>query len=104
MQRYQENDTGIPIRVTVTLDGAPVDISSATTRQILIKRIAPVGALKTFTATLPGGGTDGVLQYVTQTGDLSPTGRYQIQARLALGGSYDYRTDVGEFEIAGNLS
>lgn len=101
MQRYQENDVGKDIEIVIMEDGAAKDISTSTTRTIYI-RDTTTGAVKPFVATMPNGGVDGLISYTPIAGDLSPPGRWSIQARI-VGPGYDYGTDVGQFEIAPNL-
>lgn len=100
---FQEGDFGRPIRVRVTEDGAPVDVSSATTRQIILRRLAPSGTTtRTLTATFTTDGTDGLLQATPDANTiLTPTGPWEIQARVA-GTGFDYRTEWGAFQVKGN--
>lgn len=102
-QQTQANDVGVVLELTITKesDGTALDISSATTRQILLKPPRG-GATVTKTATLSGAGTDGKMRYVTEAGVLSAAGTWKIQGRVVIG-SLDVHTSVEDFAVIGNL-
>ena len=83
-------DIGTVLRVTVQdEDAAIVDISAASTKQILIKK--PNGTLLTKTAAFTTDGTDGQMQYTTvgavgeTPADLDVAGDYKIQGYVVIG-------------------
>ena len=76
-------DIGTIIELTIKdQDLAVVDISSASTLQILMK--APDGTVTTQTGVLSGDGTDGKMRYVTQAGDWTMHGVWEIQGRAVI--------------------
>lgn len=100
MDEIHKGDVGTILRVTVTDDGAAVDISAATTKQLWLR--SPSGAVSTKTATFTGSGTDGKLQYTTIAGDLSSTGDWQIQAYCVFSSS-SFLSQIGTFTVCENL-
>lgn len=79
-------DTGTALVVRVTDEsGAPVNIAAAAALVVFLT--APSGAVLTRTAALDTDGLDGRMTYITQAGDLSAKGTWEIQARVTLGGA-----------------
>lgn len=101
----QKNDVG-RVLVVEFLDesGNVIDISSATTKQIVFRK--PGGALLTKSGTFHTDGTDGLLNYTTAKPggvyDMDTIGRWQIQGYVVIG-TNELRTNIGFFEVAGNL-
>lgn len=94
------NDIGTVFRGTVQDGTSVVDISGATTIQILFK---PSGAAtRTKTAVLTGDGTDGQMQYTTVDGDLNVDGVWEWQGQVVLPAG-TWRTDVKTFVVHRNL-
>lgn len=89
-------DIGTVFRLTITEDGAAVDVSLATTKQI--KFLAPNGTLLTKTATFTTDGTDGQIEYATVADDLSLPGKWQIQAHVAISG-WDGHSEALTFTV-----
>lgn len=94
-------DVGTVLRITVTEGGAPVDISSATTKQIKLRD--PSGNVSTKTASFYSDGSDGIIQYTTVDGDLDEAGTWHLQAYLAITGWTGYSAP-GRFELRNPLS
>jgi hypothetical protein len=95
-------DIGTVFRVTIQDNGTAVDISAATTRQIIFSK--PDTTTLTRTATLTGTGTDGRMEYVTVSGDLSVLGEWRLQGRVAFGSSQDWKSDIYKFIVHPNLT
>lgn len=98
-------DIGTIFRVTINdCDSAGVqsaiDISAATTLQLIFK--PPKGASVTKTAVFTTDGTNGQIQYVTVSGDINETGRWKLQAYIVLP-SGSWRSDIGFFDVFENL-
>ena len=95
-----EGDIGTKLLVTIKDDGIAVDLSSATSLSLYIKK--PDGTILNRTATLDSDGTDGKISYVTISGDLDVAGVYKLQAKIALSsGSFYSSTDT--FKVHCNL-
>jgi hypothetical protein len=94
-------DIGTQFVVEVKDGSTAVDVSSATTKQILIKK--PDGTLLTKTAGFFTDGTDGKLTYSTISGDLSIAGTWKIQAYVIIGGS-EWHSDMQSFKVHRNLT
>ena len=94
-------DVGTQFVVTVTdADGAAVDVSGALTLQL---RFRPPSAPTFVCAATPvTDGADGKINYVTQAGDLSEAGEWELQAFVALSGG-SWHSDITRFDVLGNL-
>lgn len=91
-------DYGTTIEVIVEEDGAVVDISSATTKQIKFR--TPDGRVLTKTASFTTDGTDGAMKYTLQQGDLDEPGRWRRQGYLAgVGGWTGHTSEAKPFEV-----
>lgn len=94
-------DTGTIIEVTIKDGTSVVDISTATTKQILLRK--EDGTVLTKTATFKTDGTDGILRYTTLVTDLTPAGHWQLQAYVVLS-SGAWKTDWTSFDVWPNLA
>lgn len=91
-------DIGTVIEMTVTnQDDAVVDLSTATTKQIILKK--PDGTKLTKTASFVTDGTDGKLSYTTASGDIDQSGPWQLQAYVVLSGG-SWHTTKAEMEVS----
>ena len=96
------NDAGTIIEVEITEDGVVVNISTATTQELILKD--PKGNLKTKTTTFTTNGEDGKIQFTSVITDFDRIGVWRIQARLVLGSPVgDWKSDYGEFTVFPNL-
>ncbi len=74
-------DIGTIIRATIKDENnAIVDISDATSKSMTFKK--PSGTNVVQNPSLFTDGTDGKMQYITQTGDIDEKGLWQLQARV----------------------
>jgi hypothetical protein len=95
-------DIGTVFECTVRdQDGKVVDISSASTKQMIFKTAS--GKTLTKTASLSSSGTDGKMKYVTIAGDLDKAGGWIVQGKVTLPGG-TWKTDWSKFDVYGNLS
>jgi len=95
------NDIGTVIRVTLYDGSSVVDVSNASTLQLLFKK--PDNTLLTKTAVLTGDGTDGQVQYITVAGDLNVMGKWAVQARIVDISSNEWKSSVSTFRVHDNL-
>ena len=95
-----EGDIGTKLLVTVTDDGSVVDISSASSLSIFIRK--PNGTILTRTGVLETDGTDGKMYYITVSGDLDKAGNYTIQGQVVLPAG-SYYTSTATFKVHCNL-
>lgn len=93
-------DIGTILRVTITDDDTAVDISTATTKTIFLKK--PDDTKLTKTAVFYSDGSDGIIQYVTIDGDLDAAGWWKIQAYVKMG-TNEWYTNWEAFEVHDNL-
>lgn len=94
------NDIGVKFLITVQEDGSAKDISSMTTTDVIF--LKPDGTTETVTGNFETDGTNGQLNYVSQSGVLDQSGSWQIQVHLANLTSQK-RTDIGRFRVHDNL-
>ena len=107
LETIQEAAIGHLIEITVKKTSSTGalsvrDISGQTALAIYAK--PPVGAAKTFTASLTTDGTDGKLDYTTVSGDIDESGMWDIQAKVTEGASPITHTSVGELRVIANLA
>jgi hypothetical protein len=94
------NDIGTVFEATI-MDGAVVvNISTATTKQLIFR--GPNGSSKTKAAAFTTDGTDGKLRYVTTANDLDPVGQWSWQAYVVMSAG-SWHSDVAEFIVYENL-
>ena len=101
MGKIYLNDVGTRFEVTTKDDGIVVDISGATTKQILFKK--PSGSLLTKNGDFTTDGTDGKLEYSVITDDLNEVGVWKIQTKIILGGGV-WSSEIEMFEVFQTLS
>lgn len=89
-------DTGSEFRVTITDDDVAVDLSSATTLELIFRK--PDGTILTVTASLYSDGTDGIIFYNTVEDDLDQSGIYKLEAYIEIDGNTFY-SSIGSFKV-----
>lgn len=94
-------DIGTIFRVTVLDANSAIDISGATTRQLIFQK--PDGSTLTRSGSLTTDGTDGKLEYASVSGDLDMAGRWSLQVYLVLA-TWEGKSDIGSFIVYPNLS
>ena len=100
-QEIHVGDIGTKFEATVKDDGVVVDISAASTKQIIFKK--PDGTVVPRNASLSGTGTDGKMYWTTtQATDLDQAGLWQRQGVVALSGG-SWHSDVQSFTVYENL-
>lgn len=98
--QIHKDDVGTKLLVTVTDDGVAVDISSASSLSVIIRK--PDGESLTRTGVLDSSGTDGKMYYITVAGDLDEAGHYKIQGKVVLPSGTFY-TSISTFKVHCNL-
>ena len=93
-------DIGTIVRMTIKELGSVVDLSSATTKQLVFKK--PSGTTVTKTAAFLTDGTDGIIEYTTQSGDIDVAGNWKVQANLVLT-SWTGHTEAVSFRVVAAL-
>lgn len=101
MEQAQINAVGLIIRGTIKEDDVAVNVSTCTTKQIILRK--PNGAVLTKTAVFTTDGINGQVQYLTQTGDLDVAGSWSAQAYVIFPGGFDGRSEVEKFWVNSNL-
>ena len=95
-------DVGTKLTVVITDAGTPVDISTASTKNILL--LKPDGkTLLTKAGTFTTDGTNGSMYYIVVTGDLDTPGEWQIQALVIIGAT-TFHSDVQTFTVYPNIT
>jgi hypothetical protein len=96
-----KGDIGTQFTVTVQDGTTVVDISTASTKQLIFKK--PGGTILTKSTSFVTDGTDGKMQYVSVDGDLSDDGVWKMQGKVIIGGN-TFSTDITSFKVYRNLS
>lgn len=94
------NDIGTRFLVTIKDGNNVVDLSEATTLNLIFQK--PDGTNLTKTATLYTDGTDGKVYYLTVDGDLSVIGIWRLQGFAGFDDGSFY-SDVYTFRVYRNL-
>ena len=94
------NDVGTKFLVTVTDGSSAVDISSATTKELIIKK--PSGTKLTKATSFNTDGTDGKMKYNIASDDLDEAGSYKLQGKVVISDGTFY-TDIHTFKVHRNL-
>ena len=90
------DDFGWVGNLTIKQDGVAVDVSSYTTLQFVFE--SPSGVDSTETAAFDSDGTDGVITYTVQDGDIDEVGIWKVSARVAKTGA-ELTSDPLLFEV-----
>lgn len=93
-------DIGTVIEITVIDCGSVVNLSTATTKELIFKN--PDGIIKTTTAGFVTDGTDGKIAYTTVADFLDVEGTWKVQANIIMP-SWTGRSSVSTFTVKSNL-
>lgn len=94
-------DTGTAFRVTIVdCDSSAIDLSTATTKEILFSK--PNGQVVSKSADFYTNGTDGIIQYVTESGFLDQPYLWQLQAYVVTPAG-SWKSNIYEFKVFKNL-
>ena len=96
-----KGDIGTQFTVTVQAGTPVVELSTASTKQLIFKK--PGGTILTKSTSFVTDGTDGKMQYVSVDGDLSDDGVWKMQGKVIIGGN-TFSTDITSFKVYRNLS
>lgn len=100
-QEIHVGDVGTMFIATLVEDGVALDISAATTLEVVFAK--PDGTAATRTAVFYSDGTDGKIRYATITGDLDQDGKWKVQAYVEMP-SWSGHSDIATFRVYSNLS
>jgi len=101
-QELQMNAVNAKIEITNVEDGAVLDVSTVTTKEIVFKK--PNNTIVTKTAAFTTTGVDGKIKYMTEPAFLDQAGTWYLQAHLVFPASgYDGRGAIGVFIVKANL-
>ena len=93
-------DIGTQFTLTISDAGKAVDLSSATTKQIIFRK--PDAVKLTKTAEFVTDGTNGQVKYLSISGDLDLAGFWRVQAHVVLP-TGEWSSSVEMFEVVDNL-
>jgi len=95
------NDIGTVFRIAIVDNtNTVIDISTATKLDFIFKK--PDGTIMTKAGALFTNGADGIIEYVTLSGDINQTSKWKIQAHVILP-TGEWFSTIGEFYVHGNL-
>ena len=92
----RKNDAGTAIRIAVTENAAPVDLTAATSVTMLFK--SPWGNYTQQPATIVNDGGTTKIQYITASEDLNTLGTWSVQGHFTLSG-WSGTTSENEFYV-----
>jgi hypothetical protein len=102
MQEIHVGDVGTALRATIRNQSDEiVDVSAATTLELHF--VKPDRTRVTQTATLYSDGTDGIIEYITETDDLDQAGFWNIQGYVVISGA-PKKSNVDEFRVFPNVN
>ena len=86
----------------VDCDQNALDVSSATTQEVIIQCLATREVISSSFVTH---GSDGLVTATVDAGLIDQTGTWQIQGRIVISGTPDieYHSEIKTFEVDGNL-
>lgn len=94
-------DVGVELVLEVVdCDGSAIDVSAATETLIFLQK--PGGTTVQKTAVFDTTGVDGMIKYVTESGDIDEPGVWSIQGKVTIGGS-PFGTAIAIFSVAANI-
>jgi len=97
----QKNNIGTVFRLTFKdCAAAVIDISTATTKNIIFK--SPSGTSATKAGAFVTDGTDGMLDYTTEADFLTEAGTWSVQGHVVIG-SQNFKSDISTFNVVDNL-
>lgn len=100
MTEIQENNVGTLFKVRiVNEDGGVEDVSTATTKEIILRN--PAGTSTTHAASFSSDGTDGYIQYVGSSGLLNMLGIWEMQSHVIVG-TNEWFGSVTKFRVLRN--
>lgn len=94
------NDVGTTFKATFYDGSSIVDISSASTKQLIFQK--PNGDKLTKDGSFYTDGTDGILQYTTEEGDIDTDGLWKLQGYIIIG-TNKHKSDIYKFRVYNNL-
>ena len=105
MADLQVGNVGTSIQVTIKdQSGIVVNLSTSTTRKLFLRKPEPAsGTVLIKAASLVGGGTGGIMEYVTVAGDLDVPGAWGLQAKY-INSVGTYYTNVVPLPVLPNLA
>lgn len=93
-------DIGTQFKVTIKDGTSVVDVSGASTLQLIFQK--PSGTNVTKTASLFTDGTDGIIMYNSESGVLDEAGIWKMQGYI-VDSSNSWRSDIQTFRVHRNL-
>ena len=96
------DDVGTIFQLTIVdSDGAIVDVSGATQKNLIFK--PPQGTAEIKSASFVNTGSDGKIQYTTIAGDIDTQGQWKVQAYAELSDG-NYYSSIITFLVEKNLA
>ena len=95
-----KDDIGTVFLITFIEAGKAVDISGATTKDLIFR--APDSVVATKAGSFDSDGTDGKLKYTTVSGDIDEAGHWHIQGFIIMS-SGEFKSSIEDFYVLPNL-
>jgi len=95
-------NVGTVFRATIKdQDNEIVDVTLSTTKEIIFRK--PDGSLISRAATFTNSGSDGKIEYKTQSADIDQVGTWEWQPHVILGAGNEWYSDPIEFVVKEKL-
>jgi hypothetical protein len=99
--KVQKSNIGTVFQLTIQdCSEIAIDVSTATTMEIVFE--SPAGTRTAKTATHTTDGTNGQIEYASESGLLDEAGYWNIQGHVVIG-AQDLYTTISTFEVENNL-
>lgn len=100
VEEIHQYDVGTIFQITLEECDVIVDISSATIKEIIFKKVSGITITKTAIFVIDG--TDGRISYTTIADDLDEIGTWEIQAKVVLP-TGTWHSSKSKFKVWSNL-
>ena len=96
----QLNDVGTLLRVIIQENNSVKNLAGITSSQIVLRK--PSGSTLTKSSVFGSNGSDGIITYTTESGDIDEIGIWRIQGVITSGSAVFY-SEVEEFTVNRNI-
>jgi len=97
----QKNNVGTVFRMTFKdCDGVVIDISSASTKNMIFA--SPSGVSSTKAGAFTTDGSNGQLDYTSEADFLNEAGTWSVQGHVIIG-AQNFKSDISTFTVIDNL-
>jgi len=100
VEEVHKDDIGTKFLLTIKDGTSAVDISGATTKEIIFEK--PSGETLTKSATFDSDGSDGKIYYNSVDGDVDEKGTWTLQAKVVIAAG-TFKSNTETFKVYENI-